>query len=112
MIQKMFFLEQQVVVFVADGINAVASRQKIAFEKGRKVIDRALGLLNCVSQRAGILYFRLHFWVVRQVLEKANAAFRAVDGHLGPESRRIGFLAAEIGDALLDQRWGPFQTAQ
>ncbi len=110
--KKMLLFKKQIVVLLADGVNAVTPRQQVAREKFREVIDGRLGLLDRRAQRAGVFDLGPDPGVLRQSIEKADSAPGAFDRHRGPEIRGIGFLAAQIVDALPDQCRGPPQTAE
>ena len=112
MIQKVFFLQQEIVVFLPDCINVLASRQKIPLEKIRKFVNGVFRIIHRRVERSDILNSILNFWMVWQAREKTDPALGAVDGHLCPEAWWIGIWSAEIGDALLDQTGCPVQTAQ
>src|SRR5713226_1369503 len=102
MMQKMFLFEQQIVMLFADGIDAAASREEIAFEKRSESFDRALGILNRCPQGTDVPHCCLNSRMAWQAIEETNSTFGRFDGHLGPKARRICFSAAEIGNALLD----------
>ena len=50
--------------------------------------------------------------MARKVFQKTDGPFGAFKRHLGPKLRWIGFFAAEICDALPDQRRRSVQAAQ
>src|SRR5215475_6465869 len=102
MIQKVFFLQQEIVMFFSHGIDALASRQKIPLEKIREALNGAFRIIHRRVERCDILNFTLNFWMTWQAVEKADPTLGTFDGHLCPESRWIGVRTAEIGDALLD----------
>ena len=74
----------------ADGVAGVAARQQMALEKAGKIIDRALGLFDGGSERVRVYGRGLHFRMLGQAVEKADAALGAFDGVLGPELGWIG----------------------
>src|SRR5262249_24933266 len=103
MIQKVFFLQQEIVVFFSHGIDTLASRQKILLEKIRKVVNGAFRIIHRRVECCDILNFSLNFWLIWQAVEKADPTLGTFDGHLCPKSWWIGIRTAEVGDALLDQ---------
>src|SRR5262245_61730761 len=102
MIQKVFFLQQEIVMFFSHGINALASRQKILLEKISKAVNGVFCTIYRRVEVCDILNFTLNFWMIWQAVEKTDPALGTFDGHLSPEARRAGIRTAEIGDALLD----------
>src|SRR4029434_6427009 len=99
-------------MFLANRINAAASRQKILLEKVREAVNRVFCIIHRRTECGGLPNFTLNFRMVWQAVEKSHAALGALDGHFRPEARRIGIWSAEIGDALLDQSGRPIQAAQ
>src|SRR6186713_2067429 len=93
------------------GVAGVAARQEMALKKFAKVVHRSLGFGDGAVQSGGVLQFAPYFRMFRQAVEKGDPAFGALDGVFGPEFGRIGSWAAEIGDALLDQRRSAIEPA-
>src|SRR5215510_5451843 len=98
-------------MFFSHGINALASRQKILFEKIRKAVNSVFCIIYRRVERGDILNLTLNFWMIWQAVEKADPALGTFDGHLRPKARRVGIRTAEVGDALLDQAGCSTQTA-
>ena len=111
-IQKMFFLQQEIVMFFADRIDALAPWQKFLLEKFREAVNGVFCIIHRRAECGGVPNFTLNFRMVWQAVEKTNAALGTLDGHLCPKPRWIGIRTAEIGDALLDQTGCPVQPAQ
>src|ERR1043166_8817161 len=105
--QEMFLLEQEIVMLFADGVDATASWQKIAFEKHCKIINRGFCLVDACSQSFSVLDGCLNFRMRPQGIQETDAALCRLNCHLRPKTRRICLFPAEIGDALLDRTGSP-----
>src|SRR4029434_7930069 len=103
MSQKLLFLQQEIVMFLPDCINVLASRQKIPLEKIRKVVNGVCRIIHRRVERSDIFNSILNFWMVWQAREKTDPALGTVDGHLCPEAWWIGIWSAQSVDRLLGQ---------
>src|SRR6266404_6517411 len=112
MIQKMFFLYQEIVMFLANCIDPLASRQKLLLEKDREAVNGVFCIIHRRAERCGVSNSTLNFRMVWQAVEKTHAALGTLDGHLCPQARRICIRTAEVGDALLNQTGSAIQAAQ
>jgi len=101
-LEKMFFSEEKIVMLRAHGINAAATRQQIVFQKLRILGDRLLRFFERRFESAGVDAGAFNFGMVRQIFQKIYRSLGAFERHLRPEARRVGFVAAQVGDTLPD----------
>ena len=92
-IEKVFFLKQQIEMFFADGVAPRAARQGDGVrEMSAKSVIALFAFSMAALQSVRVDCRGLHFRMLRQAVEKADAAFGAFERILRPKLGRIGIF--------------------